>query len=96
LGDVKTVKVNTTPTFRKAVKKLKKNQKLDLDGAVAFLMENPEAGQQKAGDLSYLRIYTFKMVKQEMLLGYCYEEDELILELINVGAHENFYRDVKR
>ena len=48
------------------------------------------------GDLSYLRVYKFKMVKQEMLLGYSYEDDAVVLELLNLGAHENLYRDMKR
>ncbi len=52
-------------------------------------------GQQKKGDLSYLCVYKFKMVKQLTLLGYSYEKDTLTLELIALGPHENFYRDVK-
>jgi mRNA interferase YafQ len=89
-------KIYQTPTFKKAVKKLKKNQKLDLDEAVKALIENPEAGEQKKGDLSYLRVYKFKMVKQLMLLGYSYEDGSVVLDLLNVDTHENFYRDMKR
>jgi len=36
------------------------------------------------------------MTKQLMLLGYSYEDGALLLELIALGSHENFYRDVKR
>ena len=83
-----------TPTFKKAVKKLHKNQKADLDAAVRELIEDPLLGEQKKGDLAFLRVYKFKMVKQLILLGYSHEEDTLILELIALGSHENFYRDV--
>ena len=89
-------RVVQTPIFKKAVKKLKKNQKLDLDNAVKDLMIDPESGIKKSGDLSYLWVYKFKMVKQEMLLGYSYEDDSVVLELLNIGTHENFYRDMKR
>ena len=89
-------RVVQTPIFKKAVKKLKKNQKLDLDNAVKDLMVDPELGTKKNGDLSYLWVYKFKMVKQEMLLGYSYEDDSVVLELLNIGTHENFYRDMKR
>ena len=82
--------------FKKAVKKLKKNQKSDLDDAVKTLIDDPESGTKKNGDLSYLRAYKFKMLKQEMLLGYSYEDGSIILELLNLGTHENFYRDMKR
>ena len=85
-----------TPTFKKAVKKLHANQKKDLDSAVKALMEDPLLGEQKRGDLSFLRVYKFKMVKQLTLLGYSYEDGSVILELIAFGSHENFYRDVKR
>ena len=82
--------------FKRAVKKLKKNQKDDLDEAVKVLVSDPDAGIQKNGDLAYLRVYKFKMVKQEMLLGYSYEDGSIVLELMNLGTHENFYRDMKR
>jgi len=92
----KVEKISQTPMFKRAVKKLKKNQKDDLDEAVKVLVSDPDAGIQKNGDLAYLRVYKFKMVKQEMLLGYSYEDGSIVLELMNLGTHENFYRDMKR
>ncbi|MDB1123801.1 type II toxin-antitoxin system RelE/ParE family toxin [Vibrio algarum] len=84
-----------TPTFKKAVKKLHKNQKKDLDIAIRTLMDEPLIGEQKKGDLVFLRVYKFKMVKQLTLLGYSYEDGTVTLELIAFGSHENFYRDIK-
>lgn len=85
-----------TPTFKKAAKKLHKNQKADLDQAIRELMNNPLLGEQKKGDLLFLRVYKFKMVKQLTLLGYSYEDGTVTLELLTFGSHENFYRDIKR
>lgn len=85
-----------TASFKKAVKKLHKNQKADLDEAVRVLIEEPLSGEQKKGDLSFLRVYKFNMVKQLTLLGYSYEDGTVILELIVLGTHENFYRNVKK
>jgi mRNA-degrading endonuclease RelE of RelBE toxin-antitoxin system len=93
---VKAVRVVQTPTFKKAVKKLKPNQKKDLDLAVKKLMANPDIGEQKKGDLAFLRVHKFKMNKQLTLLGYSFNDGALILELMALGSHENFYRDVKR
>ncbi|PSW57436.1 type II toxin-antitoxin system RelE/ParE family toxin [Photobacterium leiognathi] len=84
-----------TPTFKKVVKKLHKNQKTDLDNAIRQLLIDPYLGEQKKGDLSFLRVYKFKMVKQLTLLGYSYEDGTVTLELITLGSHENFYRDIK-
>ena len=85
-----------TPSFKKAVKKLHKNQKIELDSAIKKLIKNPLLGDQKKGDLIFLRVYKFKMLKQLTLLGYSYEDGTVTLELIALGSHENFYRDVKK
>lgn len=85
-----------TPTFKKALKKLKANQKKELDKAVKELMAEPDLGEQKKGDLAFLRVYKFKMSKQLTLLGYSFDDGTLTLELMALGSHENFYRDIKR
>lgn len=89
----KATRVLQAPTFKRAVKKLKANQKEDLDGAVRDLMANPDLGEQKKGSLSFLRVYKFKMNKQLTLLGYSFDHGALVLELMALGSHENFYRD---
>ncbi|WAJ69765.1 type II toxin-antitoxin system RelE/ParE family toxin [Catenovulum adriaticum] len=86
----KTTQTLQTPTFKKAVKKLKSNQKSDLNKAVKALVNDPLLGQQKKGDLAFLRVYKFKMVKRLTLLGYSYENGSIVLELITLGSHENF------
>jgi hypothetical protein len=78
------------------VKKLHANQKKDLDNAIKELMLSPLMGEQKKGDLSFLRVYKFKMVNQLTLIAYSYENGSIVLELIALGSHENFYRDIKR
>lgn len=52
----KITQVLQTPTFKKAVKKLHKNQKEDLDEAIKQLMVIL-LGEQKKGDLAFLRVY---------------------------------------
>lgn len=92
----KAARVLQTPTFKKAVKKLSPNQKKELDTAVKALMAKPGIGEQKKGDLAFLRVYKFKMNKQLTLLGYSFDDGTLTLELMALGSHENFYRDIKR
>ena len=92
----KITNVLQTANFKRAVKKLHQNQKKDLDKAVKELIADPLPGEQKKGDLAFLRVYKFKMVKQLTLLGYSYEDGTVTLELIALGSHENFYRDVKK
>ncbi|PMG37786.1 addiction module toxin RelE, partial [Vibrio breoganii] len=67
-----------------------------LDKANRELLEDPYLGEQKKGDLAFLRVYKFKMVKQLTLLGYSYQDGTVTLELMVLGSHENFYRDIKQ
>lgn len=92
----KATAVLQTPGFKKTVKKLKASQKKDLDNAVNELIQNPSLGELKKGDLSFLRVHKFKMNKQLTLLGYSFNDGTLILELMALGSHENFYRGIKR
>jgi hypothetical protein len=65
-----------------------------LDGAVRAVMADPMAGEQKQGDLAWLRVYKFRMVNQLTLLGYEIKTTDTII-LHAVRSHENFYRDLK-
>jgi len=93
---VNQIRILQTPSFKKSVKKLHKNQKADLDKIVKVLMLNPLLGEQKKGDLAFMRVYKFNMAKQLTLLGYSFENGTLVLELMALGAHENFYRNAKK
>jgi mRNA-degrading endonuclease YafQ of YafQ-DinJ toxin-antitoxin module len=90
------MKILQTTTFKKHIKKLHKNQKLDLDNAIKTIAENPYVGEMKKGDLNGVRVYKFKMVKQLTLLAYEYQAEQLQLIMLSLGTHENFYRDLKK
>lgn len=90
------ISVQQTRLFARTVKKLKKNQKPDLDEAIKAVLKSPLIGEKKRGDLSYLRVHKFRMAGQPTLLGYSYESGNIVLQLIALGSHENFYRDLKR
>ena len=88
------IEVLQTPIFEKAKKKLKKNQIEDLDKAVRKIINNPQIGKNKIGDLFDVWVYKFRMAKQENLLAYQWNEKKRIL--LALGIHENFYRDLKK
>lgn len=85
-----------TRRFKRAIKKLTSTQKIELDKAIKVIIDNPFVGQQKTGDLDFLWIYKFRMNNQLTLLAYSYEEQIITLTLLDLGSHENFYRDIKR
>jgi mRNA-degrading endonuclease RelE of RelBE toxin-antitoxin system len=88
------MRVNSTPTFSRNLKKLHPNQKKSLDRAVQVIMANPEKGEAKVGDLAGIYIYKFKVNKIQWLLAYRLVTKNHMTLLV-VGPHENFYRDLK-
>jgi len=87
-------KVLQTRTFANNKKKLHKNQIKELDGVVREILEDPEIGEQKKGDLQSVYVYKCKITKKLFLVAYQF--DEATLTLLMVGSHENFYRDLKK
>lgn len=85
-----------TTSFKRNVKKLHSNQKRDLDKAVKTILNTPECGEEKKGDLRGVRVYKFKMVNRLTLLAYIFEPRKQAITLMAVGPHENFYRDLKQ
>lgn len=85
-----------TRRFAKLYKKLHDNIAADVDTAVACVQQNPEIGERKKGDLADLRVFKFHSNGQLYLLGYTLDERVRLVYLEAVGAHENFYRDLKR
>lgn len=84
-----------TPTFARQLKKLHKNQKTSLDKALRQLVENPYLGEEKTADLEGIFVLKFIMNRDKWLIAYRIISEESI-KLLLVGAHENFYRDLKK
>jgi len=85
-----------TRTFNNTIKKLHNNQRLDLNVVIKKIIENPKISQSKKGDLSEVRVYKFRMLKQLTLLAYLCSEQKNTIILLALGTHENFYRELKR
>ena len=91
---IKSVQVLQSAAFARAYKKLHKNQKVDVDDAVADIIKTPDIGEPKRGDLAGVYVHKFKSNSQLLLLAYEYDPESRMLLLL--GSHENFYRDLKR
>jgi mRNA-degrading endonuclease RelE of RelBE toxin-antitoxin system len=85
------LEVQQTPTFKKAYKKLSTKHQDLVDNEINNIISNPDIGTRKKGDLSHLWVHKFKMDGQLVLLGYSWNNDQLIITLMNIGSHENFY-----
>ncbi|MDM8536655.1 type II toxin-antitoxin system RelE/ParE family toxin [Desulfobacterales bacterium HSG17] len=80
--------------FAKQKKKLHKQQIKDLDNAVRTVVDNPEIGNMKTGDLSGVRVYKFRSMKSLILMAYELVDYDTLC-LYAVGSHENFYQKLK-
>ncbi len=82
-------------SFAKRVKRFRKQEKQILDRQIHVILNNPEIGQEKRGELRGVFVHKFKIHTTEYLLAYRIKENE-ILELIMIGPHENYYRDLEK
>jgi plasmid stabilization system protein ParE len=87
------MKLTQTSLFARFVKKQLPSFKRTLDKEITKIIENPEIGQGKKGELSEIKVHKFKHNKNLFLVAYSIREHEIWL--IMIGAHENFYRDLK-
>lgn len=87
------MKILQSRSFERKVKKFAKQEKDALDKQVKRIAENPSIGTEKKGDLRGVFVQKFKIKTIQYLLAYRFVGDDL--ELIMIGPHENYYRDLK-
>jgi mRNA-degrading endonuclease RelE of RelBE toxin-antitoxin system len=88
------MKIYQSRFFEKKTKKVSKPEKEFLDREIKSIADNPGAGEEKKGDLRGIFIHKFKLKTTNYLLAYRKTGEDL--ELIMIGPHENYYRDLKR
>jgi len=87
------MKIIVSNSFIRFKKKSNKNLQLEIDEQVKKILENPEIGELKKGDLQGIRVHKFNFKSQLYLVSY-----EVIghnLHLYVIGTHENFYQRLK-
>ena len=87
------MKILQSRSFERKVKKFTKQEKKLLDKQVIRIAENPSVGAEKKGDLRGVYVHKFKIKTIQYLLSYRFIDDDL--ELIMIGPHEKYYRDLE-
>lgn len=87
------MKIYQSRSFEKKIKTISKQEKEILDLEIRKIADNPSAGEEKKGDLRKIFVHKFKMKATKYLLAYRMLGEDL--ELIMIGPHENYYRDLK-
>jgi hypothetical protein len=88
------MKIYQSRSFEKKVKKFNEIEKHALDNEIKQIIQNPFIGTEKKGDLRGVFVHKFNLQNQMYLLSYRFIKEES-LELIMIGPHENYYRDLK-
>jgi len=88
------MKIYQSRSFEKKVKKFNENEKYELDNEIEQIIQNPLIGTEKKGDLKGVFVHKFNLQNQLYLLSYRFIKGES-LDLIMIGPHENYYRDLK-
>jgi len=81
-------------SFEKKTKKMSKSEKDSLDREIKRIVEDPSIGEEKKGDLRGVFVHKFKLKATQYLLAYRKVSGDL--ELVMIGPHENYYRDLKQ
>lgn len=87
------MRVFQSRSFERKVKKFSKKEKEILDLQIREIIKNPEIGEEKKGDLKGIFVNKFKIKTAQYLLAYRIMGEDL--ELIMIGPHENYYKDLK-
>ena len=87
------MKILQSRQFERKVKKFTKQEKKSLDKQILKIADNPAIGSEKRGDLRGVYVHKFKLERTQYLISYRLVEEHL--ELIMIGPHENYYRDLK-
>ena len=80
-------------TFENRVRRFRKQEKRILDQQVRKIVKDPSVGQEKRGELRGIFVHKFKIHAAQYLLSYRMANADT-LELIMIGPHENYYRDL--
>jgi len=88
------MKIYQSRSFEKKVKKMSKPEKDSLDREIRRIAEDPSIGEEKKGDLRGVFVHKLKLKTTQYLLAYRKVGGDL--ELVMIGPHENYYRDLKQ
>jgi mRNA interferase RelE/StbE len=88
------MRIYQSRSFEKKVKKMSKPEKGSLDREIKRIAGKSGIGKEKKGDLRGVFVHKFKFKTTQYLLANRMVAGDL--ELVMIGLHENYYRDMKQ
>ncbi len=84
------------PRFGRAKRRLPAAAQLAVDEAVKSALADPLSGEPKVGALKGVRVVKFKVGPLQLLLADQFDARRNLVEVLDVGPHENFYRELQK
>ena len=84
------------PRFGKAKRRLPAPAQLEVDEVVKRIITDPLVGEPKVGALKGVRVVKFKIQTLQLLLAYQFDAKRNVIEVLDIGPHENFYRELQK
>jgi len=88
------MKIYQSRSFEKRIRRMHKQEKEVLDREIRNISKDTSIGEEKRGDLRGIFVHKFRIKAAEYLLAYRIVGEDL--ELIMMGPHENYYRDLTK
>lgn len=88
--------VLATPRFLKAKRRLPETSQNEVDAQVRTVLADPLRGEPKSGALRGVRVVKCAVEQQHYLLAYRFLSNKNAIEVLNVGPHVNFDRDLQK
>jgi mRNA interferase RelE/StbE len=70
------------------------HEKSELDRQIKVITDKANIGEKKKGDLRGLSVQKLELKEMQYLLAYRLVGEDL--ELVMIGPHKNYYRDLKQ
>ncbi|MBI2371771.1 MAG: type II toxin-antitoxin system RelE/ParE family toxin [Deltaproteobacteria bacterium] len=88
--------VLAVPRFLRSKRRLPASIQEMVDDQVRKVLEDPLLGEPKTGALRGVSVIKFKLGPHQYLLAYEFSPKLNQITLLDVGVHENFYRDLQK
>jgi len=88
------MRIYQSRSFEQKIKNMSKPEKEFVDQEIRRVVENPGIGEEKKGDLRGVFVHKFQLKATQYLVAYRKLGGDL--ELVMIGPHENYYRDLKQ
>lgn len=89
-------KAQAAPRYNRRRKRLSKVVHQALNEEQARILQDPRKGDRKRGPLRDVLVEKFKAENDQYLIAYLIDEGAEVVTFLDIGQHENFYRDLGR